>query len=141
MNLRPPRRDEVEINLISLIDVLLFLVIFFMVSTTFVKKAEIGLTLPEATTKESSEDRNKIEITLDAGGRCYVNGEPLADAQLATIETALAAAAKGLKDPTVVLDADAQATHQAVVTVLDAARRVGLVRVTFGIESSQQPRP
>ncbi len=134
MNLRPTRRDEVEINLVSLIDVLLFLVIFFMVSTTFVKKAEIGLTLPEATTREASEDRNRIEVALDAGGRCHVNGEALVDASLATVEAALSKAAKGLKNPAVVLDADAQATHQSVVTVLDAARRLGLLRVTFGIK-------
>lgn len=134
MNLQPSRRDDVEINLISLIDVLLFLVIFFMVSTTFVDKAEIGLTLPEATTKESAENRNSIRVILDAAGQCSVNGEPLADARLATIEAALAKASKGLKDPAVVLDADAQATHQSVVTVLDAARRLHLLRVTFGIE-------
>lgn len=134
MKLKRSRQDDVEINLVSLIDVLLFLVIFFMVSTTFVKKSQLSLTLPEAATNEESDRDKAIEVTLSADGHCNINGEALVDAKLATIEQALGKAAKGMNNPTVVINADAKATHQAVVTVLDAARRLRLLSISFAIQ-------
>jgi biopolymer transport protein ExbD len=139
MNLRPRRCDDVEINLISLIDILLFLVIFFMVSTTFVEKSEVALTLPEATTDAPPAAENQIEVTIAAHGGYHVNGNALADTGLATVERAMAEAAKPLRDPVVIINADAKTTHQSVVTALDAARRLGLLRVTFATEASGQP--
>ena len=136
MKLKRSRPDDVEINLISLIDVLLFLVIFFMVSTTFVEKSQLSLTLPEAATNEETNREKAIEVTLGADGHCNVNGEPLIDAKLATIEHALGKAAKGMNNPTIVINADAKATHQAVVTVLDAARRLRLLNISF---ATQEP--
>lgn len=138
MKLKRLRQDDVEINLISLIDVLLFLVIFFMVSTTFVKKSQLSLTLPEAATNEESDRDKAIEVTLSADGHCNINGEPLVDAKLATIEQALGKAAKGMNNPTVVINADAKATHQAVVTVLDAARRLRLLNISFAIQEPDE---
>ncbi len=139
MNLRPRSRDDVEINLVSLIDVLLFLVIFFMVSTTFVEKSEIALTLPEATSATPPVQENQIKVTIAAGGAYYVNDQALVDTALETVEHAIAEAAKPLRDPVVIINADAQATHQAVVTALDAARRLRLLRVTFATEASDEP--
>ena len=136
MKLKRSRPDDVEINLVSLIDVLLFLVIFFMVSTTFVEKSQLSLTLPEAATNEESNREKAIEVTLGVDGHCDVNGEPLVDAKLATIEQALGKAAKGINNPTIVINADAKATHQAVVTVLDAARRLRLLNISF---ATQEP--
>ncbi len=130
--------DDVEINLISLIDVLLFLVIFFMVSTTFVEKTELAITLPQASTAEPSTETDKIEIGIDASGRCYVNGQALINTQLETILTALEQAAQALHEPILVINADAAATHQSVVTILDAARRLGLVRITFAAEITEE---
>ena len=138
MKLKRSRQDDVEINLVSLIDVLLFLVIFFMVSTTFVKKSQLSLTLPEAATNEESDRDKAIEVTLGADGHCNINGEPLVDAKLATIEQALGKAAKGMNNPTIVINADANATHQAVVTVLDAARRLRLLSISFAIQEPDE---
>ncbi len=139
MNLRPRRPDDIEINLVSLIDVLLFLVIFFMVSTTFVEKSEIALTLPEATTDAPPTAENQIEVTIASHGGYYVNGNALPDTGLASVERAMAEAAKPLQDPVVIINADAKATHQSVVTALDAARRLGLLSVTFATEASGEP--
>lgn len=139
MNLRPRSRDDVEINLISLIDVLLFLVIFFMVSTTFVEKSEIALTLPEATTDAPPAEKDPIEVSIAAHGAYHVNGNALPDTGLATLERALAEATKTMRDPVIVINADARATHQSVVTALDAARRLGLLHVTFATEDSGKP--
>jgi biopolymer transport protein ExbD len=132
MNLRRRREKEnVDINLISLIDVLLFLVIFFMVSTTFVERAQIALTLPKASTEPSAAQQDKVEIAIDPAGRYYVNNKALINTQLATLKHAIAETTQGMKDPAVMISADAKTAHQAVVIVLDAARQLGLMRITF----------
>jgi biopolymer transport protein ExbD len=142
MNLRDRRRDDdVEINLINLIDVLLFLVIFFMISTTFVKKSEIALTLPQASAEEKATDDNKIKIVIGADGQCFINDRALINMQLDTIEQGIAEAAKSMTNPAVIVSADAKATHQSVITVLDAARRLGLLKITFATELSHQEHP
>jgi biopolymer transport protein ExbD len=135
MNLRRHRdKENVDINLISLIDVLLFLVIFFMVSTTFVERAQIALTLPKASTEPSAAQQDKVEIAIDPVGRYYVNNKALINTQLATLKRAIAETTQGMKDPAVTISADAKTAHQAVVTALDAARQLGLVRITFVTE-------
>ena len=128
------RDDDVEINLINLIDVLLFLVIFFMISTTFVEKSEIALTLPRASAEAKAAEDNKVKIVVDAEGRCFINDRALINMQLETIERGIAEAAKSMTNPSVIISADANATHQSVITVLDAARRLGLLRITFATE-------
>ena len=135
MNLRRRRdKENVDINLISLIDVLLFLVIFFMVSTTFVERAQIALTLPKASTEPSAAQQDKVEIAIDPVGRYYVNNKALINTQLATLKHAIAETTQGMKDPAVMISADTKTAHQAVVTALDAARQLGLVRITFVTE-------
>lgn len=137
MNLRSKRDDDLDINvnLVSFIDVLLCLVIFFMVSTTFVRKSEIALTLPQASKQsEKTVETDKLEISIDPVGSCNINGKALVNARWDTIKEGLAEAAKTMKDPTVLIKADAKATHQSVIAVLDAARQLGLLRVTFATE-------
>jgi biopolymer transport protein ExbD len=135
MNLRGRRNeDNIEINLISLIDVLLFLVIFFMVSTTFVERSQIALTLPKASTEMPAVQSAKVEIAIDAQGRYYVNNQALINTQPATLKQVIIEATKDMKDPAVIISADAKTTHQAVVAVLDVARQLGLVRITFVTE-------
>ncbi len=135
MNLRGRRdNDDIDINLVSLIDVLLFLVIFFMVSTTFVERSQIALTLPKANTEAPVVENNKVEIAIDSQGRYYVNNQALINTQLETLKQALVEATKGMKDPAVTISADAKTAHQAVVTALDASRQLGLVRITFVTE-------
>ncbi|MCA9911257.1 MAG: biopolymer transporter ExbD [Anaerolineae bacterium] len=132
MNLRGPRRaDDVEIFITPFVDVLLVLLLFFVVSTTFVRSSSIELTLPQAARSESEQDANRIFIDIDREGITFIDGQQLSGTTVAAIENALAAAAQGKDEPTIVISADEQATHQSVITVMDAARQAGLVRITF----------
>jgi len=131
MNFRPRKKDDVELNVTSFIDVVLLLLIFFMVSTTFGKKSEISITLPEASDVSVTKAPDTINITLDAQGRVFVNDAPLVNAQSTTIREAIRSVASGLADPVVIINADAETTHQAVVRVMDAARQLSLNRITF----------
>ena len=131
MNFRPRREEEVDVNLTPLIDVVFLLLIFFMVSTTFIRESEIELTLPEASAEVRENPLDTIDIAIDARGRYFVNGNALINTQLATIRQALNDVRPADAEPVVIISADANATHQAVVTVMDAARQVGMTRITF----------
>lgn len=131
MNFRAPRNREIDINLTPLIDVVFLLLIFFMVSTTFVRESEIDLTLPEASAEQREDPVDKIEIAIDRDGSIFINEKALLNSQLETIREALSALEGSDADPVVIISADANASHQTVVDVMDAARQVGLYRVTF----------
>lgn len=135
MRLRPQRRDDVELNITPLIDVVFLLLIFFMVSTTFERESEINITLPEASEEYTDTQADRIDITIDAQGRIYINEQSLVNTQLGTIREALRNALYDLKDPQVIISADAGATHQLVVRVMDAARQLNLVRITFATQA------
>lgn len=138
MNFRPRGEEEVDVNLTPLIDVVFLLLIFFMVSTTFIRESEIELTLPEASAEARENPTDKIEIAIDKNGRYFVNGNALINTQLATMRQALNDARPADVDPIVIISADANATHQSVVRVMDAARQAGLTRVTFPTKSSDE---
>ncbi len=138
MNLRPRKEDEVDLNLTPLIDVVFLLLIFFMVSTTFVKESEIKLDLPEASTSIAPDEEDAIKISIDARGRYFINEIPLVNSQAETIEKAIKEAAGNNKKPLIVVNADKQTTHQAVVSVLDAARRLNFLRITFATERKKE---
>jgi len=131
MNFRPQREEDVDVNLTPLIDVVFLLLIFFMVSTTFVRESEIELTLPEASAEVQEKPAETIEIAIDKDGRYFVNGNALINTQLATMRQALREARPADSEPVVIISADANATHQSVITVMDAARQAGLNRITF----------
>jgi len=131
MNFRPRGEEEVDVNLTPLIDVVFLLLIFFMVSTTFIRESEIELTLPEASAEARDKPADTIEIAIDRNGRFFVNGNALINTQLATMRQALNDARPTEGDPIVIISADAEASHQSVVTVMDAARQAGLTRITF----------
>ncbi len=131
MNFRPRRKGDVELNVTSFIDVVLLLLIFFMVSTTFGKKSEISITLPEASQVQTLTEPETITITLDAQDRAYINDIPLVNSQLSTIRAAIRDAATGLTAPTVIINADAETTHQTVVRIMDVARQLSLTKITF----------
>lgn len=141
MNLRPRNRDVFEINVIPLIDVMFMLVIFFVVSTTFEKYSKININLPRASEERPETELEKVDITVDARGNVYVGGQALVNTQVMTIREALRDAVHDLEDPTVVISADAEATHQSVVRVMDAARQIGLVKITFVTERIEDPAP
>lgn len=136
MNLRPRRRGETEINVVPLIDVMFMLVIFFVVSTTFERRSEISIRLPEASEEQAQPESRVVEVTVDADGRTWINGVALVNSQLRTIREALRGAARGLDAPPVVISADQEAAHQSVVRIMDAARQVGLVHITFATRIS-----
>jgi biopolymer transport protein ExbD len=125
------QHDDVDINVTSLIDVVLLLVIFFVVSTTFEREAAIELTLPEAAEDTEQKPAGQIDVAIDRQGVLFVNGARLPDNRTDTLRGRLAAAKRGIDEPIVVIAADQSATHQAVISVMDAARQVGLYRITF----------
>jgi len=131
MNFKPQRNEEVNLDITPLIDVVFLLLIFFMVSTTFEHNAEINITLPESTEELSKAKPDAINIGIDAQGNIYINERPLLNTQLRTIMDALSEAVVGLDEPPVIISADGQASHQSVIKVMDAARQIGLIRITF----------
>ena len=131
MNFKPQKNDEVNLDITPLIDVVFLLLIFFMVSTTFEHNAEINITLPESTDEISKAKPDAVNIGIDAQGNIYINERPLLNAQLRTIMDALSEAVVGFDEPPVIISADAQASHQSVIKVMDAARQIGLIRITF----------
>jgi biopolymer transport protein ExbD len=134
MNFRKPRPEEPEINLIAFIDVLLVVLIFLMLSTTYSKFTELQLTLPSANAEQLRERPAEIIVSVAADGRYAVNRQAVEGRNVEVLSAALSAAAKDQKDPVVIVSADATAAHQTVINVLDAARRAGLPRLTFAAQ-------
>ena len=139
MNFRPRRPEEPEINLIPFIDVLLVVLIFLMLSTTYSRYSELQINLPVADAEQIKERPAEILVSVSAEGRYSVNRHALdgREVELLAAELRNAAGTQGDK-AIVIVSADALATHQAVVNVMDAARRANLPRLTF---ASQLPTP
>lgn len=131
MRLQTKRRDEPDVNLTPLIDVVFLLLIFFMVSTTFERETEISIELPEASGKPLESERQLVEISIDEKGRYYVNKEEVINTQLQTLKSAMKKAAGDEVKPRVILSADKATPHQSVITAMDAARQLGFVNLTF----------
>lgn len=131
MNLQQHKRDDLDVNITPLIDIVFLLLIFFMVSTTFERESEIDITLPEATIDAAKEAAEVIEITISADGTFFINGKRVINSQVATLKQALLKVANGREDPPIIISADAKATHQAVVSVMDAARQLGFIHLSF----------
>lgn len=134
MNLQRHREEELEVNLTPLIDVVFLLLIFFMVSTTFVRESEINLSLPEASREAPQQDSEEVAVAVDSRGTYFVNGRALLNGKLETIRQAIREAAAELTDPVILVSADAKAAHQDVIDILDAARQLGYVRISFTTE-------
>jgi biopolymer transport protein ExbD len=141
MNLRPRRAEDPEVNLTPLIDVVFLLLVFFMVSTTFVREAELEILLPEASIAPSQEEARSLEILVDSDGRYAVNSRPLANNRPGTLAEAIRLTVGDEREVPVTIRADARASHQSVVTVMDVAGRLGFSRiqvVTAQIEESRE---
>lgn len=134
---RDHRRDEPEINLIPLIDVLLVILIFLMVSTTYARFSELKINLPTSGAEQTPNKPMQIEVTVDAGGNYQINDALLSQATPTALATALKQAAGNDNDPVLVINADAKATHQSVINVMEAARQLGMSRVTFATQTAQ----
>ena len=134
MNIRRGRvREEPEINFIPLIDLLLVILIFLMVTTTYSKFSELQINLPEASAEKSTERPQVLNIGVDASGKYAINNKPVAFNGVSGFANALkeAATAENMKDPIIAIGADAAATHQAVVNVMEAARQIGFTKISF----------
>lgn len=139
MNFRRGRsREEPEINLIPLIDVLLVVIIFLMLTTTYARFAGLEINLPSASAEEKAEKPNEIEVAVTATGQVVVNGQTLSSAEVNFIKEALVQAAGGREDPVIIISADAKTTHQSVVDVMQAAQSAGYPRISFTIQTSPQ---
>ena len=136
MNFRHRRREEPEINLIPFIDVLLVVLIFLMLSTTYSKFTELQVTLPVANTDAQRDYPKEIIVAVSSDGRYAINKGAVDGRSIEALSLALANAAHGNKDMVIIISADANATHQSVVTVMEAARRSGLNQITFATQST-----
>jgi biopolymer transport protein ExbD len=136
MNFRHRHREEPEINLIPFIDVLLVVLIFLMLSTTYSKFTELQIKLPVANADAQRDYPKEIVVAVSSDGRYAVNKTAIDGRSIDAISMALSNAAKGGKDMVVIISADASATHQSVITVMEAARRSGLNQITFATQSS-----
>ncbi len=135
---RPGGGDEPEINLVPFIDVLLVVVIFLAVTTTYSRFSELQIDLPSADAAAAKEKPGQINVAVTATGGYVVERTPVTYTSLRALTTELQRAAAGNEDPVIVINADAKATHQAVIRVLNAAQMAGFGRVTFAAESEQR---
>ena len=136
MNFRHRAREEPEINLIPFIDVLLVVLIFLMLTTTYSKFTEMQLKLPVADADAQRDYPREVVVAVSADGRYMINRQAVAGRSTEALAQSLAEAAKAGKESVVIISADATATHQSVITVMEAARRIGLTQITFATQSS-----
>jgi biopolymer transport protein ExbD len=130
-------REDPDINLIPFIDVLLVILIFLMLTTTYSKFTELQVTLPTAEAEKLRERPNEIVVAVSADGRYAVNRKAVEGRSVELLAAELAAASQGSSAAMVIVSADATAAHQAVINVLDAARRAGLPRLTFATQTGK----
>jgi biopolymer transport protein ExbD len=136
MNFRRGRaREDVEINLIPLIDILIVVLIFLFLTTTYSRFAELQINLPESAAEKSPDRPQVLAVAVDANGRYAINGATVAFDGAAGLAARLQEAAKGAKEPVVSISADAAATHQSVVNVMEAARLAGYNHISFTTQS------
>lgn len=138
MKFRRQRTEDEGINLTPLIDVVFLLLIFFMVSTTFTKETHLSVDLPEAVGEQSSELPDQIEILIGTDGSYSVNGQALVNNKIETLKSALDKTAEGNNKVPLVITADAQTPHQAVVQAMDAAGQLGFAHLSI---TTRQPEP
>lgn len=137
---RGKRPEELEMNLVPLIDVLLVIIIFLVVSATFSRTSELQINLPTAEANNPQDKPLVITVEVDAGGRYLVDGNEVAGGgNISAIASALIKAAGNGKEPTIVINADAKATHQSVVNVMEASRQANYTHITFATQVGSSP--
>ena len=136
MNFQRTRgHDEPEINLIPLSDVLLVIIIFLMLTTTYAKFSGLEINLPTADAGKQAEQPNEVHVAVTANGQVLINKSPLVAADVRSISEALRRAAGDTKEPIIVINADAKATHQSVVDIMQAAQTAGYPHISFATQS------
>lgn len=131
MKFRRQRQEEVSVNLTPLIDVVFLLLIFFMVSTTFTRETRLDVTLPQATGVPQAQKENQVEVVVSSTGTYRVNGEQLTRSDTATLRTVLLRLGEEGTDMPFTITADAEASHQSVVRVMDVAGQVGFTNINI----------
>jgi biopolymer transport protein ExbD len=134
---RGQAREPLEINLVPMIDVMLVILIFLMITTTYSKYTELQINLPAADAERQLERANEVAVLVNAQGQYVVNRAPVAYVSVEQLAGELERAARALADPVVVVSADANATHQSVVRVMEAARAAGLQHITFTAQADR----
>ena len=130
--------EEVNIGLTPLIDVVFILLLFFMVTTTFNRHAELRIDLPEASTDIKPSNDKKLDITVDADGRYYVNGKEVLNTQKKTLATAIYKELDQNEEMPVTIRADAKTPHQSVITAMDVLGNLGLTRISIATTQTQE---
>ena len=128
------RKEDPEINLIPMIDVLLVIIIFLMLTTTYSKFSELQINLPRADAQKQLERSSEINVVISASGQYLLQRRPIQFRNVESLAEEMRLAGAGMKDPVVVINADNNATHQSVIRVMDAARRAGFGQVVFAVE-------
>ena len=136
MKLRSQRVEDPDVNLTPLIDVVFLLLIFFMVSTTFDKEAELSIELPNADGELLQQQALQVEVSIDAKGNYAINSERIINSQIDTLKAAIVKIAGDKRDIPMIISADGQASHQSVVMAMDAAKQLGFTRLTFATRLS-----
>jgi biopolymer transport protein ExbD len=131
-------REEPEINFIPLIDVLLVILIFLMVTTTYSRFAELQINLPAAEAERQPQRAEQVDVAVDAQGRYAINRTPVGFSNAAAFSEELRRAAGGAKDPVIVINADASTPHQSVINVMEAARIAGYGKITFTTQAGKK---
>lgn len=139
MKFRRKPRENVEINLASLLDVVFILLLFFVVSTTFTRETQMKVVLPEAVSGTPTEGVPPLEIEIGADGQISLNNQPLTRSDLATLSTALQQASAGDTQKPLVISADAKAPHQSVVLAMDAAGKLGFSQLRITTVEAAKP--
>jgi biopolymer transport protein ExbD len=130
-------KEPLEINLVPMIDVMLVILIFLMITTTYSKYTELQINLPSANADKQLERSNEVNVLVNAQGQYVINRAPVAYRSIDQLADELKRASGAMKDPVVVISADATATHQAVVRVMEASRLAGLSQITFTTQASK----
>jgi biopolymer transport protein ExbD len=131
-------REEPEINLIPMIDVLLVILIFLMVTTSYAKFSELQINLPQAGGEATVAEAKPINVAVDASEHYAVDNQTISFSGVEALAASLKKAAGDQTDPTIVINADAKTPHQAVVNVMEAARLAGYGRITFTTQNQSK---
>ena len=134
---RGKEKEPLEINLVPLIDVMMVILIFLMVTTTYSKFTELQINLPTADAEKQLDRPNEVDVLVNARGELVINHVAVRFTTVDALADALKRAAASQKDPVVVISADAATTHQAVIRVMEAARLAGLTQITFTTQSTK----
>lgn len=132
------RQEEPEINLIPMIDVLLVIIIFLMLTTTYSRFAGLEINLPTSSSEATEAQVNEVNVAVTAAGEVLVNKQPVAGGEIGAIAAALAAASGDDRKAVVVINADAKASHQSVIDVMQAAQQAGLEHISFATQTSRR---